>query len=198
MLSNLRTKFLRRQWPQARQEQKETRLSPGFCNQPWKRLTCLHSGSRCRTGPSHLTSTSRCPGFSIPVQDHLAGLAWPHGFEALLEVIDVEVMGDDEIISAQDLQNLRKYDIYSKLLIDGMPSPVFSATTFWPINDHLTVPKQDAAKIRAISREKYAKPRDFIEKKIHEYGNKVTDDEKKFKQNQDPERWRAREKISAK
>jgi hypothetical protein len=42
----------------------------------------------------------------------------------------VEVMGDDEIISAQDLQNLRKYDIYSKLLIDGMPSPVFSATTF--------------------------------------------------------------------
>ena len=105
----------------------------------------------------------------------------------------VEVMGDDEIISAQDLQNLRKYDIYSKLLIDGMPSPVFSATTFWPINDHLTVPKQDAAKIRAISREKYAKPRDFIEKKIHEYGNKVTDDEKKFKQNQEAHK----EKIKA-
>lgn len=102
-------------------------------------------------------------------------------------------MGDEDVISAQDLQNLRKYDIYTKLLIDGMPSPVFSATTFAPINDHLTVPKQDPVKIRTISREKYAKPREFVEKKINDYGNKVTDDEKKFKQNQEAHK----EKIKA-
>jgi hypothetical protein len=95
----------------------------------------------------------------------------------------VEVMGGEDIISVQDLQNLKKYDIYTKLLIDGMPSPVFSATTFAPINDHLAIPKQDHTKIRQVSREKYAKPRSFVEKKIYEYGDKISADEKKYKQN---------------
>jgi len=36
-----------------------------------------------------------------------------------------EVFGGEDIITPQDLTNLRKYDIYTKLLIDGMPSPVF-------------------------------------------------------------------------
>jgi len=95
----------------------------------------------------------------------------------------VEVMGGEDIINVQDLQNLKKYDIYTKLLIDGMPSPVFSATTFAPINDHIAIPKQDHIKIRQVSREKYAKPRSFVEKKIYEYGDKISVDEKKYKQN---------------
>lgn len=37
---------------------------------------------------------------------------------------------DEEVVSTNDLVNLGKYDIYTKLLINGMPSKVFSATTF--------------------------------------------------------------------
>ena len=37
----------------------------------------------------------RPKGLFVPAEDHLAGLAGPHGFEALLEVIDMEMMGDD-------------------------------------------------------------------------------------------------------
>jgi hypothetical protein len=41
---------------------------------------------------------------SIPVQDHLAGLARAHGFEALLEVIDA--WGLDEKLSKESLLQL--------------------------------------------------------------------------------------------
>ena len=44
-----------------------------------------------------------------------------------------ETMGEEDVISPTDLTNLKKYTIYSKLLINGMPSRVFSAGTFPPI-----------------------------------------------------------------
>lgn len=79
-----------------------------------------------------------------------------------------------------DLTNLRKYDIYTKLLIDGMPSPVFSATTLAPIKSRLEIPEQKADVVLKVSREKYSKPVDLVERKILEFNMKVVDEEKKF------------------
>jgi hypothetical protein len=62
--------------------------------------------------------------------------------------------------------NLKKYNIYLKQLIDGMPSPVFSAGTFPPYakDDKVFASRYD--KILSVSREKYSKARNLIEKKI--------------------------------
>ncbi len=93
-----------------------------------------------------------------------------------------EVFGGEDIISPQDLTNLRKYDIYTKLLIDGMPSPVFSATTYAPLHERMDIPQQQSRDVLLkVSREKYTKKRDYVEKKIFEYAAKISDDEKKYR-----------------
>lgn len=62
----------------------------------------------------------------------------------------------------EDIINLPKYNIYLKLLIDGVASQPFSAITLPPIAQ-----KTDSAeKVIRISRERYAKPRSEIEAKI--------------------------------
>ncbi len=70
-------------------------------------------------------------------------------------------------ITEEDLTNLSKYNIYLKQLIDGMPSPVFSAGTFAPHakNDEAFAARY--AKILKVSREKYSKPRDSVESRIN-------------------------------
>ncbi|QFR39783.1 DUF87 domain-containing protein [Candidatus Gracilibacteria bacterium 28_42_T64] len=74
-------------------------------------------------------------------------------------------------VSEEDLMNLSKYKIYLKQLIDGMPSPIFSAGTFAPY------PKDDEAfikrykKILSVSREKYSKDRKMVEGKINKTMN---------------------------
>ncbi len=98
-----------------------------------------------------------------------------HDAKVLAEVMD------EEIMLPVDLMNLKKYDIYTKLLIDGMPSPVFSATTFAPIQSRLEIPEQKRDIIAKVSREKYAKPVALVEQKIMEFNVKVVEDEKKFK-----------------
>lgn len=61
-----------------------------------------------------------------------------------------------------DLVNLAKYDIYLKLMIDGVASNPFSATTLPPF------PKDqfNAEKIIKVTRERYATKREIIEDKI--------------------------------
>ena len=61
-----------------------------------------------------------------------------------------------------DLVNLAKYDIYLRLMIDGMASDPFSATTLPP----LAGPTAMGPKIITGSRERYAVPRSTIEEKI--------------------------------
>jgi len=63
--------------------------------------------------------------------------------------------------------NLKKYNIYTKQLIDGMPSRVFSASTFPPNKKHDEVFSKRYEKILQVSREKYSKPRKQIEEKIY-------------------------------
>lgn len=96
-----------------------------------------------------------------------------------------DVFGGEDIITPQDLTNLAKYDIYTKLLIEGMPSPVFSATTLAPIHARIDVPPQQSRDVLLkVSREKYTKKREFVEKKIFDYAGKISEDEKKYKKEQ--------------
>jgi hypothetical protein len=64
--------------------------------------------------------------------------------------------------TANDLVNLAKYDIYLKLMIDGVASKPFSATTLPPLKNK----EGNREKIIRVSREHYAKPRALIEDKI--------------------------------
>ena len=98
-------------------------------------------------------------------------------------LILAEVCGGEDVITPQDLMNLRKYDIYTKLLIDGMPSPVFSATTHAPLHERMEVsPQQTRDVLLKVSREKYTKKKEFVEKKIFENINKIREEEKKFRE----------------
>jgi len=66
-------------------------------------------------------------------------------------------------ISQDDLTNLKKYNVYLKQLIDGMPSPVFSASTFAPHKKNDEVFEVRYKKILSVSREKYSKNKKIVE-----------------------------------
>lgn len=85
---------------------------------------------------------------------------WVHDAEMLKDVLWWEAGVDD-------LTNLKKYSVYLKQLIDGMPSPVFSAATFPPYEIDPEVFESRYQKILQVSREKYAKSRDSVQEKIY-------------------------------
>lgn len=70
-------------------------------------------------------------------------------------------------VTEDDLTNLSKYNIYLKQLIDGMPSPVFSAWTFAPNTKNPEVFEARYNKILQVSREKYSKSRESVESRIN-------------------------------
>jgi len=78
--------------------------------------------------------------------------------------------GDSEFLAKEftpvfeetDLVNLTKFDIYLKLMIDGVASEPFSATGLPPVGN----PDNLEETIIAVSRERYAKPRALVEDKI--------------------------------
>ncbi len=98
------------------------------------------------------------------------------------EVLEKEFM---PIFTAEDLVNLGAYQIYLKLMIDGVSSSPFSAATQTPIPKPPISFKQDVIE---LSREAYATPRSDVEvaiRKWHEDGNKkeeVKPREVKFEQ----------------
>jgi len=71
------------------------------------------------------------------------------------------------ILDEEDLINLSRYNIYLKQLINWIPSPVFSASTLapYPRNEKLFYDRYK--KILQVSREKYSKPKSFVEEKIN-------------------------------
>lgn len=68
-------------------------------------------------------------------------------------------------VTEEDLVNLNKYDIYLKLLIDGVSSRPFSATTLPPMTDERANFK-NMEKVIKVSRERYARPKEEVENKI--------------------------------
>ncbi len=73
----------------------------------------------------------------------------------------------------EDLVNLAKYDIYLKLMIDGVASNPFSATTLPPVPN----PEGHAEKVVKVSRERYAKPRSVVEEKIMRWSGMTEEEE---------------------
>lgn len=67
---------------------------------------------------------------------------------------------------ATDLVNLGFAQIYLTLMIDGVGSPPFSATTLPPFD---TSPEDNTQKVLQSSREQFAKPRPEVEKVIEEW-----------------------------
>lgn len=76
----------------------------------------------------------------------------------------------------EDLVNLTKYDVYMKLMIDGVASSPFSATTLPPFS----ISPQDIKnqeKVIKVSRERYAKPKEVVEDKISRWSGVMEDQE---------------------
>lgn len=86
---------------------------------------------------------------------------WYHDATILKDVLWAASVSED------DLTNLSKYKIYLKQLIDGMPSPIFSANTFPPHSKNSEVFDTRYKKILQVSREKYSKPRQIVVDKIN-------------------------------
>jgi CxxC-x17-CxxC domain-containing protein len=70
----------------------------------------------------------------------------------------------DPVFLLNDIVNLSKYNVYLKLMIDGIAGDAFSATTLPPFN--LSETKDNAEKVIRISRERYGRSRAEIEEKI--------------------------------
>jgi len=75
-------------------------------------------------------------------------------------------------ILIEDFVNLGKYHIYIKLMIDGISSTPFSATTLAPIDKPLVSEKQ---KIIAVSRQRYSVARNVIEEKISKWTGEISE-----------------------
>ena len=74
--------------------------------------------------------------------------------------------------TATDLINLPKYNIYLKLMINGIAGSAFSAETLLPFSAE---EESNREKIIKISRERYSTPRKVIEEKISKWtGNLLT------------------------
>ena len=71
---------------------------------------------------------------------------------------------------AQDLVNLGKYNIYLKLMIDGLAGRPFSAETLPPI---LKSEETNREKIIHVSRERYSTPKKIIEDKITKWAGET-------------------------
>jgi CxxC-x17-CxxC domain-containing protein len=68
---------------------------------------------------------------------------------------------------ANDLVNLDKYNIYLKLMIDGVSTRPFSAQTLFPIDVSKT--EGDVDKVIKTSREQYANSKEYVEQAIMDW-----------------------------
>jgi len=75
------------------------------------------------------------------------------------------------VFTEEHIVNLNKYNILLKLMIDGVASQPFSATTMSPIGS----PTGSAEKVIRVSRERYAKTRKSIEEKILKWSGMEVD-----------------------
>ncbi|MCX6766106.1 MAG: type IV secretion system DNA-binding domain-containing protein [Candidatus Moranbacteria bacterium] len=83
--------------------------------------------------------------------------------------VDAEFMEKEfePIFMLNDLVNLPKYNIYLKLMIDGIAGDAFSAVTLPPIDIRDT--EGNAGKVIKVSRERYASSRAEVEDKINRW-----------------------------
>lgn len=91
---------------------------------------------------------------------------------------DAEVLEKEfaPIFTAEDLVNLGFVQIYLKLMIDGVASKPFSATTLPPISKPEIVFRD---KVIEVSRKSYARPRALVEEEIRKWHEAVDNSEVK-------------------
>lgn len=77
----------------------------------------------------------------------------------------------EPVFDAQDLVNLANHHIYIKMAVDGVTRPAFSAKTLPP--PPVVEEGANKEKVIRVSRERYAKPRAFVEQKIQEWADDV-------------------------
>lgn len=90
------------------------------------------------------------------------------------------------VFTETDLVNLTKYDVYLKLMIDGVASEPFSATGMPPV----TNPDQLEDRVIRVSRERYAKTRAVVEEKISRWTGAMDEAQQEDKRNNDSSRSR--------
>lgn len=69
----------------------------------------------------------------------------------------------EPVFTMNDIVNLPKYNIYLKLMIDGISGDAFSATTLPPIERKY---EDSTEKVIKVSRERYSQDRESVERKI--------------------------------
>ena len=82
----------------------------------------------------------------------------------------------EPIFMVNDLVNLPKYNIYLKLMVDGVAGDAFSATVLPPIELHGTA--ENIEKVIRISRERYASKKTDVEDKIRRWTGMLTEEER--------------------
>lgn len=85
---------------------------------------------------------------------------------------DSKVMASEfSPFTEEDINTLKRFQIYIKLMIDGMTSLPFSGRILLPWEDADFLPKKTGNREKAIqrSREKYGRDRNFIESKIQKW-----------------------------
>jgi len=80
----------------------------------------------------------------------------------------------DPIFLMNDIVNLPKYNIYLKLMIDGVAGNAFSATTLAPIDISST--KSNEEKVIKVSRERYSASAEEVEDKIKRWSGMLTEE----------------------
>ncbi|HSD12442.1 MAG TPA: type IV secretion system DNA-binding domain-containing protein, partial [Patescibacteria group bacterium] len=93
----------------------------------------------------------------------------------------------------EDLVNLKKYEIYLKLMIDGASSEPFSASTLAPIAERTGA----TDRVVKVSRERYSTPRKVIEEKVIKWSGFGTIDTGQVLMTEDEEEAAIAEKIKA-
>ncbi len=93
----------------------------------------------------------------------------------------------------EDLVNLKKYEIYLKLMIDGAASEPFSAATLAPIAERIGATE----KVVKVSRERYSTPRKVIEEKVIKWSGFGTIDTGVVLQTEDEQEAAIAERIKA-
>jgi len=89
----------------------------------------------------------------------------------------------EPVFMMNDIVNLSKYDIYLKLMIDGVAGDAFSATSLSPM---AVTKKNNAEKIIKVSRERYSSKREMVEEKISKWSGVDKFDDKGQEKNKLP------------
>lgn len=104
----------------------------------------------------------------------------------------------EEMVTPKDILSLPKYHMYTRLMVEGMPSKPFSVNTLPPPDVDLEPGRLDT--LLKLSRERYAEKRSVVEEKLHTWsaqasaGKSQAKDAAKAKEKEEEELKKARKK----